>query len=142
MRNPRDYKKPIVATMSLLNVSYLVFALVVYKYCGNYIAPVALGSAGPLLKKISFGIGLPGILFSTMLNQHVAAKYLFVRILRDTEHLQQKTKTHWVVWLSCVGGIGVIGFVVAEAVPFFGTLLGLLGAIAYSQFEPFYLDLR
>lgn len=99
MRNPKDYKKPIVATMTLLNVSYLVFALVVYKYCGTWIAPVALGSAGPLIKKIAFGIGLPGILFSTMVNQHIAAKYLFVRILRDTEHLQRKTKTHWVTWM-------------------------------------------
>ena len=99
MKNPKDYKKPIVATMTLLNVSYLVFALVVYRFCGTWQAPVALGSAGPLIKKIAFGVGLPGILFSTMVNQHIAAKYLFVRILRDTEHLQTKTKTHWITWL-------------------------------------------
>lgn len=98
MKNPKDYKKPIAASMGLLNVSYLVFALVVYKYCGIYIAPVALGTAGPTIKKIAFGIGLPGILFSTMVNQHIASKYLFVRLLRDTEHLQKKTTRHWVTW--------------------------------------------
>ena len=31
MSNPKDYKKPIAATMSLLNVSYLVFSLVIYR---------------------------------------------------------------------------------------------------------------
>lgn len=35
MKNPNDYKKPIAACMGLLNVSYLVFALVVYRYCGG-----------------------------------------------------------------------------------------------------------
>lgn len=35
MKNPNDYKKPIAACMGLLNISYLVFALVVYKYCGS-----------------------------------------------------------------------------------------------------------
>lgn len=31
----QDYKKPIAATMSLLSVSYLVFSLVIFRYCGR-----------------------------------------------------------------------------------------------------------
>lgn len=62
----------------------------------------------------------------------LAAKYVFVRLLRDTRHLQSKTATHWITWLGATFGLGVVAFVVAEAVPFFGTLIGLLGAIAYA----------
>lgn len=35
MKNPQDYKKPIAACMGLLNTSYLVISLVVYRYCGS-----------------------------------------------------------------------------------------------------------
>ncbi|WWC62253.1 uncharacterized protein I303_104849 [Kwoniella dejecticola CBS 10117] len=132
MRNPKEYKKPIAAAMGLLNVTYLVVALVVYRYCGIYIASPALGSAGTLIKKLTYGIGLPGLLVSAILCQHLAAKYFFVRILRGTEHLQTKTKTHWITWLGSVILIGIISFVVAEAIPFFSTLIGLVGALAYA----------
>lgn len=49
MRNPRDYKKPVAACMSFLSISYLVISLVIYRYCGQYIASPSLGSAGPLI---------------------------------------------------------------------------------------------
>ncbi|WVQ94030.1 hypothetical protein IAU59_001108 [Kwoniella sp. CBS 9459] len=132
MKNPKEYKKPIVCAMLLLNVTYLVVSLVVYRYCGIYIAGVALGSAGTLIKKLTYGIGLPGLLVSAILCQHLAAKYFFVRLLRGTEHLQSKTKTHWITWIGSVVLIGVISFIVAEAIPFFGTLIGLVGALAYA----------
>jgi len=62
----------------------------------------------------------------------LAAKYVFVRLLRGTPHLQSKTATHWITWLGSTLSLGIIAFVVAEAVPFFGTLIGLIGAAAYA----------
>ncbi|GAA6031257.1 hypothetical protein JCM8097_005570 [Rhodosporidiobolus ruineniae] len=132
MRNPGDYKKPIALTMAILNVSYLVFALVIYRYCGQYIASPSLGSAGDLIKKICYGIGLPGILMSTTINQHLAIKYLFVRLLRNSSHLQRKTVIHWGTWYGCCVAIGVVAFVVAEAIPFFNTLLSFVSAISFT----------
>lgn len=35
MKNPKEYKKPIAASMGLLNVLYIIVSLVVYKYCGS-----------------------------------------------------------------------------------------------------------
>lgn len=66
------------------------------------------------------------------MNLQLAAKYLFVRILRDSPHLQSKTKTHWGVWLGSSIGVGIVGFIVAEAIPFFGTLLGLVGSVCFT----------
>lgn len=41
MRNPKEYKKPIAAAMGLLNVCYIIVALVVYKYCGSELVHAA-----------------------------------------------------------------------------------------------------
>jgi hypothetical protein len=72
MRNPAEYRKPIACSMGLLGACYLTFSLVVYRYCGVWIASPALGSAGPLIKKISYGIALPGLWISATLCQHVS----------------------------------------------------------------------
>lgn len=56
-------------------------------------------SAGQTLKMVAYGIGLVGLLISAVLFLHVAGKYLFVRILRNTRHLQSNTTIHWAVWL-------------------------------------------
>ncbi|GJN88359.1 hypothetical protein Rhopal_001324-T1 [Rhodotorula paludigena] len=132
MRNPKEYKKPIAATMSLLNVSYLVFSLVIYRYCGQWIASPSLGSAGDIIKKVTYGIGLPGIAFSTTINQHLACKYLFVRVLRDSEHLQRKTFRHWATWFSITIGVGVVAFIIAQSIPFFSLLLSFVSAISFT----------
>lgn len=83
------------------------------------------------------------------INQHLASKYLFVRLLRDTKHLQQKTMIHWATWLGSVVGVGILAFVVAEvsnfracplsllmslykAIPGFNSLLGLVSSISFT----------
>jgi hypothetical protein len=42
-----------------------------YYFCGSYVASPAIGSAGPLLKKVGYGIALPGLLGSAILLGHV-----------------------------------------------------------------------
>jgi hypothetical protein len=67
-----------------------------------------------------------------MICVHVAAKSLFVRILRNTHHLTHSTKTHWAVWLSCTYGTGLLGWILSEAIPFFGSLVSLIGAVGFA----------
>lgn len=72
---------------------------VVYYYCGQYVSSPALGSAGPLLKRICYGLAFPGLLVTGILNVHLSAKYIFVRVLRNSRHLTQSTMVHWTVWM-------------------------------------------
>jgi hypothetical protein len=65
----------------------------------------------------------------------VAAKLLFVRILRDTRHLQENTVIHWTTWLGSNLLLGVLGFIIAEAVPILNYLLGLAGSLCYAPFS-------
>lgn len=59
----------------------------------------------------------------------IAAKYIFLRLLRGSHHLTANTVRHWVTWLSCTAGISLIAYVIASAIPVFGGLVSLVGAL-------------
>ncbi|KAG4410815.1 hypothetical protein IFR04_016045 [Cadophora malorum] len=132
MRQPKDFKKALFTCMAIVQSAYLSFALVVYKWCGQWVASPSLGSAGPTIKKVSYGIGLIGLIVSATLYLHVAAKYLFVRILRNSPHLQQNTMVHWGTWLACTVGLSSISFLLAEAIPIFNYLIALTGSVCFA----------
>ncbi|KAJ6155536.1 hypothetical protein N7470_006102 [Penicillium chermesinum] len=132
MRRPKDYPKAVYLSMSVVTASYLTFSLVIYAWCGKWIASPSLGSAGTTVKKVAYGIALPGLIVSGCLYVHVAAKYLFVRILRNSRHLQANTAVHWGTWLGCVFAMASISFVLACAIPIFNYVLALVGALCFA----------
>ncbi|KAJ5454757.1 transmembrane amino acid transporter protein-domain-containing protein [Penicillium daleae] len=117
---------------------YLAIGFVVYYYCGSYVASPALGSAGPTMKKISYGFALPGLIASTMLVIHLPAKYIFIRLLQGSRHLTANTVVHWVSWLGCTLGITVVAYIIASAIPVFNNLVSLIGALlgTMMSFQP------
>jgi len=132
MRNPREFSKAVNWCMGLVTAAYLSFSLVVYKWCGKWVASPSLGSAGPMVKKVAYGIGLIGLCVSGALYVHVSAKYIFVRILRNSKHLQANSPVHWGTWLGCVTGMTVVSFLIASGVPIFNYLLSLAGSVAFA----------
>ncbi|KAE8147877.1 transmembrane amino acid transporter protein-domain-containing protein [Aspergillus avenaceus] len=132
MRKPKDYPKAVYLSMGFVTASYLAFSLVIYRWCGKWIASPALGSAGETIKRVSYGIALPGLIVSGSLYVHVAAKYLFVRLLRHSRHLQANTPTHWATWLGCTTILSSISFILACAIPIFTYVLALVGSICFA----------
>ncbi|KAK7540488.1 transmembrane amino acid transporter protein-domain-containing protein [Phyllosticta citribraziliensis] len=132
MHNPRDYKKALFTCMGFVTAAYLSFSLVVYRWCGQWVASPSLGSAGQTIKKVSYGIGMIGLIVSACLYLHVAAKYVFVRILRNSRHLQHGTAIHWTTWLGCNVVLGAISFVISQGVPIFNNILALAGSICFA----------
>ncbi|RVX65947.1 hypothetical protein B0A52_09832 [Exophiala mesophila] len=135
MKKPSDYRKAAIVTGILVGAMYLSFSLVIYRWCGVWLTTPAFGSAGPLFKKISYGIALPGLVIGVGIYQHVAAKLIFVRLLRESRHLQENTVTHWSIWLGSNLILGVLGFIIAEAVPILNYLLGLAGSLCFAPFS-------
>ncbi|KAJ9615845.1 hypothetical protein H2200_001922 [Cladophialophora chaetospira] len=135
MKQPRDYRKAAILAGILVGAMYLSFSLVIYRWCGIYLATPAFGSAGTLWKKVSYGIALPGLVIGVGIYQHVAAKLIFVRILRNSRHLQANDMVHWGTWLGSNLLLGVLGFIVSEAVPILNYLLGLAGAVCFAPFS-------
>ncbi|RDW56702.1 hypothetical protein BP6252_14023 [Coleophoma cylindrospora] len=132
MRRPQDYFKALYACMTWITASYLSLGLTIYAYCGKWVASPALGSAGPTIKIIAYAIAIPGLIAGGTICIHVAGKVVFVRILRNTHHLTSNTKTHWAVWLSCTFGTGFLGWLCAEAIPFFTSLVSLIGSTGFA----------
>ncbi|KXJ88811.1 transmembrane amino acid transporter protein-domain-containing protein [Microdochium bolleyi] len=135
MRRPQDFRKACITGGIIVGAMYLSFSLVMYRYCGIWLSTPAFGSAGPLFKKISYGIALPGLLIGVGIYQHVASKYLFVRVLRNSEHLQKNSLTHWSTWLGINLVLGSLAFIVAEALPILNYLLGLTAALCAAPFS-------
>lgn len=77
MRDPRLYNRSLAICQTLVTVIYIVVGTVMYYYCGSNVASPALGSAGPLIKKISYGIALPGLCGSAILLLHVGSSGSF-----------------------------------------------------------------
>ena len=50
------------------------------------------------MKKVCYGLALPGLIVGAVLNTHLPAKYIFVRILGKSRHLTENTLTHRAVW--------------------------------------------
>lgn len=135
MKRPQDYRKACLVAGFIVGVIYLSFSLVMYRYLGRWTSVPAFGSAGPLFKKIAYSIALPGLVIGVGLYQHVAAKYAFVRILRNSKHLQSNSITHWSTWLAINIALGGAAFLVAEAVPILNYLLGIAAAICFAPFS-------
>lgn len=42
---------------------------------------------------------------------------------------------HWTIWLGANVALGVLGFIIAEAVPILNYLLGLAGSLCFAPFS-------
>ncbi|KAL4911713.1 transmembrane amino acid transporter protein-domain-containing protein [Aspergillus aurantiobrunneus] len=129
MKRPELSTRALICGQSFIVMTGTIIASIVYGKVGQFLASPALGSAGPLIKKISYGIAVPGLVVTTVLYSHITAKYSFVRMLRGTPDLQSNTVKHWVVWIGSMLVTVALGFVVGGMVPFFDDFLGLVGAL-------------
>jgi hypothetical protein len=81
---------------------------------------------------LSFFLPFPPLLYPhgtlTAIAQ-IPAKYILVRVLRNSEHLTSNTMTHWLCWIGCTLFITVTAYIVASAIPIFGSLTSLIGSL-------------
>lgn len=61
MREPRDFPKALYLLQTFEIIFYTVAAVVIYYYAGQSVESPALGSAGPVLKKVAYGIAIPTV---------------------------------------------------------------------------------
>ncbi|KAL2209569.1 putative amino acid transporter [Sarocladium strictum] len=111
MRDPRDYTRSLMICQSLVTAIYISIGCVVYYFCGSYVATPALGSAGVMLKRVAYGLALPGLAITTTVIAHFPAKYMFS------------------VWLGCTFSVNLIAYLIASGIPSFGPLVSLIGAL-------------
>ena len=59
---------------------YLIVGVVVYSFTGAQTVSPALGNTGTVLRKVAYGVALPTIIIAGVINGHVCAKLIFVRM--------------------------------------------------------------
>lgn len=134
LKDPREFPKALY-TLQIADTSmYIIVAIVVYRYAGADVASPALGSASPLIKKIAYGIALPTIIIAGVIYGHVAAKYIYVRAFKGSRHMHSRTWLGAGGWAVITLVIWVVAWAIAESIPNFNALLGLISAVFASWF--------
>ena len=136
LREPREFPKAL-AVLQCSDISmYILTSVVIYFYAGQNVASPALDSASPMIRKIAYGIAMPSIVIAGVVNGHVAVKYLYVRLFRNSEEdiMHQKTFKAYGLWLLICTILWFVAWIIAEAIPVFHDLLGITGALFASWF--------
>lgn len=128
MRDPRQYFKAVYVCQGIIISINVIVGIVVYYYCGQYVTSPAPGSAGPLLKRVVYGVGFIGVAMGAVVCLHMIAKFLFVRWLRGSRHLTAHTWQHWACWMTCTISCGIVAYLIAAAIPVFSILVALGGS--------------
>ncbi|KAF2872529.1 transmembrane amino acid transporter protein-domain-containing protein [Massariosphaeria phaeospora] len=135
LKNPRDFPKAL-AIMQIPVISfYMLISGVIYYYAGPYVASPALASASPLIRKVAFGVALPTIVVAGVVNGAVACKQVYIRVWSGTNVIHQNSFKAIGSWVGICAALWTFAFIIAEAVPDFNLLLGLIAALFSSWFS-------
>jgi amino acid permease len=94
MRNPRHYTRSLIVAQTSITATYIAIGCVVYYYCGSYVSSPAMGSAGGVVKKISYGIALPGLLASLIITTHVCCRFPGALVITSANNPQAPGEVH------------------------------------------------
>lgn len=81
LKDPKTYPKALFLLQGVDISMYIIVAIVTYRYAGTDVKSPALSSASPLWQKAAYGVAIPTIVIAGVIHGHVAAKYIYVRVL-------------------------------------------------------------
>jgi len=134
MAKPEDYVKSIWALGIIEIIIYTTTGGVIYAFVGNTVSSPALLSAGSTVARVAFGVALPVIFISGSINGIASARYIMGRAFPNSTIKYVNTARGWVVWIALAAVQTIISWIIAQAVPFFNALLGLISALFISGF--------
>jgi hypothetical protein len=112
---------------------YVIVACVVYSLSGQYVVSPALGSAPGIASKAAYGILFPTLLGSGLVFGHTGIKYMYNvvmdKVIKTRHRLTDNTFLTWGVWLGMGTLFWVMAFVLANAIPVFGSILAISSAL-------------
>ncbi|EEY19358.1 aromatic and neutral aliphatic amino acid permease [Verticillium alfalfae VaMs.102] len=115
---------------------YIIAAVVIYVYVGPDVPSPALSAAGSAtVRKAIWGVAIPTIAIAAVIYAHVASQYIFTRIFGNTKHVVRRTRLSTIWWLLITLSVWGLGMVIAESIPIFNNLLGLVSAAFASWFS-------
>lgn len=135
MHTPTDYVKSIWALGLMEIFIYTLTGALIYAFVGNSVGSPALLSAGSVVSRVAFGVALPVIFISGSINTTVVGRYIHGRVFKNSPIKYISSPMGWITWVSLAAIITVIAWVIAEAIPFFNDLLGIISSLFISGFS-------
>ncbi|KAI0019772.1 transmembrane amino acid transporter protein-domain-containing protein [Xylariomycetidae sp. FL0641] len=136
LKRPEDWPKALSLLQICDTTIYIVAAVVIYIYVGPDSPSPALTAAGSVtIRKAIWGVAIPTIIIAGVIYAHVCAQYIFVRVFRNTRHLEKRTVVGTAGWLGITAAVWIIAFIIAESIPVFSSLLGLICALFATWFS-------
>jgi len=138
MSDPGEFNKALVTLQVADTTVYLVVGIVVYVYVGSDVSSPAISNLGRTLARIAYGIAIPTIIIAGVINASVAAKLTMHRIYNrngvPSVHFTHNTVKGWITWIGIVASIWILGFLLAEVIPFFSDMLSIIASLFASIF--------
>lgn len=73
MQDPAEFPKSLAMLQVVDTVMYIVTAMVIYCYAGPDVSSPALSSAGPLMKKVAYGLAIPTVRLPSLITIFLGA---------------------------------------------------------------------
>lgn len=135
MHTPKDFVKSIWALGLIEIFIYTLTGALIYAFVGSAVKSPALLSAGFTVSRVAFGIALPVIFISGSINGTVVGRYIMDLAFKNQLDIKyMRNKKAWWIWIALIAVITIIGWIIAEAIPFFNALLGLISSLFISGF--------
>ncbi|KAJ5139801.1 hypothetical protein N7448_003209 [Penicillium atrosanguineum] len=135
METPQDFKKSLFMLQSFEICLYLTASVVIYYFVGSEVESPALSSAGPLMKKVAYGIAIPTIVGAGVVNGHIGLKYIYFRLTAKSDLIHSRGWKSVGLWLALGVSCWVVAWIIAEAIPVFSDLNSLISALFASWFS-------
>lgn len=137
MRDPKDFSRALFSLQVTDITIYLLTGIVMYTFGGGDLSsPIISTLRSSTLRQVAYGLASPMIVIAGVIYAHVAAKFLFFRLVpnRYSFHFQRHTYFSWVIWSTLCAAIWCLGWLISQTVPFFNELLSLTASLYASQF--------
>jgi hypothetical protein len=112
---------------------YSIVGGVIYYYGGPNVSSPAISAAKPHIAKIAYGVASLTIVVAGVVNAHVACKCIYLRVCPKI--IQQRSFKSLGTWIAIVAACWIIAWVLAESIPSFPYMLGIVSALFSGWFS-------
>ncbi|KAL4895931.1 transmembrane amino acid transporter protein-domain-containing protein [Aspergillus ambiguus] len=136
MKEPNDFWKSVTVVTVAEVILFSLVGTIIYVNVGNqYITSPAFGSlSSDVYMKVSYSFMVPTLIFLGVLYASVSARFIFFRMFEGTRHKGNHTIVGWATWSGILMILWVLAWAIAEVIPFFSSLLSIMGAVFGSFF--------
>ncbi|KAI0317438.1 transmembrane amino acid transporter protein-domain-containing protein [Amylostereum chailletii] len=128
MQTPSDFKYSLAVVQCVAITFYTLVGATVYTFGGQYTTSPALNMTSRTVRIIAFSIALISIVISGVITTYIGAKFIFLTLFRNSPRLTSTSFGTWGIWVAICSSIWMIGWLIAELIPFFPEMLSIISS--------------